>query len=44
MFHKSAKGRIINFDELAHANAKTIAVGNANLTARGDLVGRAAQG
>lgn len=39
MFHKSAKGRVVNFDELAHKNATTIAVGNANLNARGDLVG-----
>ncbi|MCK9531828.1 MAG: hypothetical protein M0R77_14895 [Gammaproteobacteria bacterium] len=43
MFHKSQKGRVVNFDELVHKNAKTIAVGNANLNARGDLVGRAGQ-
>lgn len=40
MLHKSAKGRVINFDEMAHKNAKTIAVGNANLNARGDVLGR----
>lgn len=39
MFHKSAKGRVVNFDELVHRNATTIAVGNANLNARGDLIG-----
>lgn len=43
MFHKSAKGKIVNFDELVHKNATTIAVGNANLNARGDLVGRGGQ-
>lgn len=40
MFHKSAKGRVVNFDEMVLKNAKTIAVGNANLNARGDLLGK----
>ena len=39
MFHKSAKGKVVNFDEMVLKNATTIAVGNANLNARGDLVG-----
>lgn len=43
MFHKSARGKTVNFDELVLKNAKTIAVGNANLNARGDLVGRSGQ-
>lgn len=43
MFHKSARGKVVNFDELVHKNAKTIAVGNANLNARGDVVGRGGQ-
>ena len=43
MFHKSARGKTVNFDELVHKNAKTIAVGNANLNARGDLIGRSGQ-
>ncbi len=43
MFHKSARGKVINFDELVHKNAKTIAVGNANLNARGELIGRGGQ-
>lgn len=40
MFHKSAKGRVVNFDEMVLKNAKTIAVGNANLNARGDVIGK----
>lgn len=43
MYHKSARGRMVNFDELVLQNAKTIAVGNANLNARGDKIGRAGQ-
>lgn len=43
MFHKSARGKTVNFDELVHKNAKTIAVGNANLNARGDLIGRSGE-
>lgn len=43
MFHKSARGKTVNFDEMVLKNAKTIAVGNANLNARGDLIGRSGQ-
>lgn len=34
---------MVNFDELVLQNAKTIAVGNANLNARGDKIGRSGQ-
>lgn len=38
--HRSARGAIINFDELARLNSDVIAIGNANLNARGDQLGQ----
>lgn len=37
--HRSARGSVINFDELARLNPDVIAIGNANLNARGDQLG-----
>lgn len=37
--HKSAKGTVLDMDRLRLANEKTIAVGNMNVNARGDLLG-----
>lgn len=39
IIHRSAKGRAIDFDSIQNAHDKTIAVGNANYNARGDLLG-----
>jgi len=38
--HRSARGSIINFDELARLNPNVVAIGNANLNARGDQLGK----
>lgn len=38
--HRSARGSIINFDELARLNPDVVAIGNANLNARGDQLGK----
>lgn len=38
--YTSAKGQEINFDLLARQNQHTVAIGNANLNARGDRLGR----
>ena len=43
MFHRSAKGKVVNFDEMVMKNATTVAAGNANLNARGDLLGKNGQ-
>lgn len=37
--YTSAKGQEINFDLLARQNQHTVAIGNANLNARGDRLG-----
>lgn len=37
--HKSAKGTPLDMDRLRLANEKTIAVGNMNVNAMGDLLG-----
>lgn len=37
--HTSARGQEINFDQLQHMNQKALAVGNANVNARGDKIG-----
>jgi hypothetical protein len=37
--HKSAKGAELDMERLRLANEKTIAVGNMNVNARGDLLG-----
>lgn len=37
--HTTARGLIINFDELARQNPDVIAVGNASMNARGDHLG-----
>ena len=37
--HTSARGQEINFDQLQHTNQKALAVGNANVNARGDKIG-----
>lgn len=37
--HLSARGVAINFDELLRQNQHTVAVGNANVNARGDRLG-----
>lgn len=37
--HKSAKGTPLDMDRLRLANEKTIAEGNMNVNARGDLLG-----
>ena len=37
--YMSSKGQEINFDLLARQNQHTVAVGNANLNARGDRLG-----
>ncbi len=38
--HRSARGSIINFDELARLNPDIVAIGNAHLNARGDQLGK----
>lgn len=38
--HRSARGSTINFDELARLNAGVVAIGNANMNARGDKLGK----
>jgi len=38
--HRSARGSIINFDELARLNSDVVAIGNANLNAQGDQIGK----
>ena len=38
--HLSARGKPINFDELQHQNKEVVAVGNANMNANGDILGR----
>lgn len=38
--HRSARGTVINFDELARLNPDVIAIGNANLNAHGDQLGK----
>ena len=37
---KSIKGKEIDMEAMQEANATTIALGNANMNARGDLIGR----
>ncbi len=37
--HRSARGAVINFDELARLNPEVVAIGNANLNAQGDQLG-----
>lgn len=38
--HRSARGAVVNFDELARLNSDVIAIGNANLNAQGDQIGK----
>ena len=38
--YRSARGESIDFDLLQHHNKDTIAVGNANMNANGDIIGR----
>ncbi|MFA5490044.1 MAG: hypothetical protein WC284_12625 [Candidimonas sp.] len=37
---RSARGRIVNMDELRKKHANTPAIGNANMNARGDIIGK----
>ena len=37
--HYSARGAVVNFDELSRKNSKVIAVGNGRMNARGDRLG-----
>ena len=37
--HRSARGSVINFDELARLNPDIVAIGNANMNAQGDKLG-----
>ena len=38
--HRSARGSVVNFDELARLNSDVLAIGNANMNARGDQLGK----
>jgi len=38
--HRSARGSVVNFDELARLNSDVVAIGNANLNAQGDRLGK----
>ena len=38
--HTSARGEPVDFDLLQHQNKNTIAIGNANMNANGDILGR----
>lgn len=38
--HISMRGEIIDMNRLRSVNAETVALGNANLNARGDIIGR----
>ena len=40
MKHKTAKGREFNMQAFASGRGKTVAVGNSNLNAQGDLLGK----
>lgn len=41
--YRTNKGQTINMDELRQKNEKTIAVGNMNVNAKGDLLGKGGQ-
>lgn len=38
--HRSARGESVDFDLLHHQNKDTIAIGNANMNANGDILGK----
>ncbi len=38
--HRTANGKVIDTDALRQKNETTVAVGNANTNARGDLLGK----
>lgn len=38
--HKSARGVTLDFDLMQHQNKEVVALGNANMNANGDIIGR----